>query len=129
MKPIDLLDKIRNAGLNLSLLPGDLLKVTPAEKITDEIRGMILQHKNELVGLLSYNREPNRKSGDRLQDEPTDGAPAPGPETCRGCERLEVIKVGGECIAGCVRQLVSGSWREEWHRLPADLKRCIINSL
>jgi|GEM_PF-795877 len=62
MKPTIILDSIRNAGLVLSLLPGDLLKVEPKEKITDEIRQTIKEHKAELVRLLSGGQAPIRTS-------------------------------------------------------------------
>ncbi len=58
MKPTIILDSIKNAGLTLSLLPGDLLKVEPKEKITDEIRQAIREHKKELVSILSCSQEP-----------------------------------------------------------------------
>ncbi len=75
--------------------------------------------------ILKNNRDQDQKSCDRLHEDPdTSTPPAPGPAVCRGCRRLELIDMDGECIAGCVRQLESGPWREEWHRLPADLKYC-----
>ena len=49
MKTTDILDAIRGAGLTVALLPGDLLKVTPADKITAEIRNIIKQNKEILV--------------------------------------------------------------------------------
>lgn len=112
MKPTILLESIRDAGLNLSLLPGGLLKVAPAEKITDEIRQTIRQHKEKIVKLLSGDHSEN--------DQDT-------PAMCRGCPQSEVIKVDGkEAMPGCVRRLDAGPWSEVWHRLPADMKKCIL---
>ena len=113
MKPTLILDSIRNAGLVLSLLPGDLLKVEPKEKITDEIRQAIKEHKQELVRLLS---------GDLVKDDQDT------PAACQGCPQSEVIKVEGkEAMPGCVRRLDTGPWSEVWHRLPANMKKCILH--
>ncbi len=57
--------------------------------------------------------------------EPTTSKTAiTGPAICEGCSRLEVIYVAGTPLAGCVREMGSGEWRREWHRLPANLKVC-----
>ena len=79
MKPTIILDSIRNAGLILSLLPGDLLKVEPKEKITDEIRQAIKEHKQEIVRLLSEGSEGVR----------TDVTPAPGEWRQVNCQAFE----------------------------------------
>ncbi|MDR3629358.1 MAG: hypothetical protein P4L42_03390 [Desulfocapsaceae bacterium] len=113
MKPAIILDSIRNAGLVLSLLPGDLLKVEPKEKITDEIRQTIKEHKAELIRLLS---------GGLLHDDQDT------PIACRGCPKSETITIEGQpAMPGCVRRLDTGPWSEVWHRLPADLKKCILH--
>ena len=123
MKPTNLLESIREAGLNLSLLPGGLLKVLPAEKITDEIRHTIRQHKAELVSLLSGDQEAPLPHGGLLPDD-YEFSPAP----CKGCRQSEIIMIEGQSpMAGCVRRLDTGPWAEVWHRLPADLQKCILH--
>jgi hypothetical protein len=44
------------------------------------------------------------------------------PEICQDCTRLEIIADVG---VGCVRVLPESSpWREEWRRIPTDLRAC-----
>ena len=138
MKPTNLLESIREAGLNLSLLPGGLLKVLPAEKITDEIRQEIRQHKTELVRYLSECQDsPPTLTEDVTETLQERSFPHGGllpddyefsPAQCKGCAQCEVIMVDGQPpMAGCVRRLDTGPWAEVWHRLPADLQKCILH--
>ena len=138
MKPTNLLESIREAGLNLSLLPGGLLKVLPAEKITDEIRQEIRQHKTELVRYLSECQDsPPTLTEDVTETLQERSFPHGGllpddyefsPTPCKGCAQCEVIMVDGQPpMAGCVRRLDTGPWSEVWHRLPADLQKCILH--
>ena len=138
MKATILLASIREAGLNLSLLPGGKIKVLPAEKITDDIRKEIRQHKTGLVRYLSECQDlPPTRTKDVTATLQERSFPHGGllpddyeysPEPCRGCPQSEIIMVDGmEAMAGCVRRLDTGPWSEVWHRLPADLKKCILH--
>lgn len=49
MEAITILNSIKSAGLTVSLLPGDRLKVYPADRITGEIRNVINKNKHVLV--------------------------------------------------------------------------------
>jgi hypothetical protein len=51
---------------------------------------------------------------------------SPSLAVCRNCKQLEEIIVCGEHVHGCVRTLKDGPWKEEWHRLPLDMKKCTI---
>lgn len=52
-----------------------------------------------------------------------DYSPAP----CQGCNKLEVLVIAGNPVAGCISDLENGPWREEWQRLPANLQKCIFH--
>ena len=51
MAPFTLYQELYHAGLLLST-DGEKLLVTPADKLTDELRSAIRQHKSELIELL-----------------------------------------------------------------------------
>ena len=36
---------------------------------------------------------------------------------CEGCPALELLDIAGDQIPGCVRQLESGPWADEWRRI------------
>lgn len=99
----DIFHEIQKAGLTISILNSSSLAVEPKDKITDELRLMIREHKPELIELLKVT-----------------------PKDCQKCQQLEMISIDGNPLAGCVKKLEVGRWREEWHRLPADLQGCII---
>ena len=49
MKPAELLNLIRDTGLTISILPDSHLEVSPADRITNDIRMAIIQCKSDLV--------------------------------------------------------------------------------
>jgi hypothetical protein len=110
MKPVIILDSIRDAGLTLSLLPGGQLKVFPADKITDGLRQVIRDHKEELIKVLS---------GDLITSNKESRAP------CRDCKRLEVVNIMGVDVPGCLYD-APGEYSDGWKRLPIALHKCIF---
>lgn len=44
--------------------------------------------------------------------------------TCHDCLSHELLPITGKDVAGCVRRLDSGPWREEWRRIPEGLTNC-----
>lgn len=53
MTALAIIETLRGAGLRLSLTDKSGVKVTPASRLTDELRGLIRAHKAELAGWLA----------------------------------------------------------------------------
>jgi len=70
MKPIEILDMLKNAGLTVSLLHGDQIEVFPADKITSEIRNAIIYNKELIVRHVSTERPAPKESEIILPDAP-----------------------------------------------------------
>ncbi len=98
-----LLHEARQAGVELRVV-GGRLQAKRRARLRPDLLEALCRHKSEVAILLKSQQEP-----------------APVPPCCHGCNALEIIPGVG---AGCVRPLPGGPWREEWRRLPADLKRC-----
>ncbi|MDY0040024.1 MAG: hypothetical protein RBS57_06895 [Desulforhabdus sp.] len=48
------------------------------------------------------------------------------PPLCRGCERLEILRLSRVMVAGCVQRLDEDPWLEVWKPLPSDLETCLL---
>jgi TubC N-terminal docking domain len=53
MQAAQLLNALRTRGFSLTPLPGGRLEVSPASKLTDELRSELKQRKPEILALLS----------------------------------------------------------------------------
>lgn len=123
MKTAELLERAFNTGVILELNGADKIKLTGDKGAIRELLPEIKEHKAELVRLLSGDQAPVLPHGGLLPDD-YEYSPAP----CKGCAQCEVIMIEGQAtMAGCVRRLDTGPWAEVWHRLPADLQRCILH--
>ncbi len=91
-------------------------KPLPVKQRTPGTPGTPQKNKSENDGKFATARAAVIRLLRRSQDEA-----AVLPSCCHGCDALEIIPGVG---AGCVQPLPGGPWREEWRRLPADLKRC-----
>ena len=96
MKPLDLLAKAHRHGLRLEP-KGDRLSVTPADRVTPELRAELLAHKAVLLAWLSSPPCPGWKA------IPPDNLPLVPVETRPTAEAREVV------IAFLARQC--GEWR------------------
>jgi hypothetical protein len=56
MHALTILDRARAAGLRLTATDRGTILIEPKHHITDELRGEILAHKRELLGLLEFER-------------------------------------------------------------------------
>ena len=56
MTPIDLIARLRNAGIRLKAIDGELEVDAPAGALTSELRDEIVRHKPALLRLLSWSR-------------------------------------------------------------------------
>ncbi len=63
METIIILNQLQEMGLHLSIIEGQKIKVAPKQKITDEARQMIKQHKTDLLKLLNKPPSPIRAKG------------------------------------------------------------------
>ncbi|MBF0110881.1 MAG: hypothetical protein HQL76_17070 [Magnetococcales bacterium] len=109
------LQSLREVGLNFSLA-GDILRVTPREKLTDETRSLIRAHKNELINMLRAEAPadpgskpslpPGRMISERDSGHQTESSLACGGEVFE--ERAAIIEHEG----GIPRE-----WAEELARL------------
>ena len=63
METTIILNQLQEMGLHLSIIEGQKIKVAPKQKITDEVRQMIMQHKIDLLKLLNKPPSPIRAKG------------------------------------------------------------------
>ena len=108
MNVSEIMDHALADGVLISLNGAENIKVTGDEIMVNKWLPAITENKNALLSTLAEKKQNS-------------------PKPCQNCNRLDVLLIGGKPIAGCVRQLDEGPWQEEWHRLPADLQKCIFH--
>ncbi|MBF0584696.1 MAG: hypothetical protein HQL80_10765 [Magnetococcales bacterium] len=99
-------EMLRDAGLTLFLLEGDIIRATPPEAITDEARAMIKASKTALVELLRQGAVNDRETTLAVPDD-TQGCTKADTSTLDGddyCERVAIIEYDG----GIPRQWAEG---------------------
>jgi hypothetical protein len=102
----DLLESLSRAGLTVSLDPTGGLRVAPRTTLTDELRGLIRAHREELLEALSRQ--------DVHADTPTDDR-----VRCLECRQLAST---GNCLAAAKGDL-KGVWRR-YSPAPDIPRRC-----
>ena len=139
MKTAELLDLVLKAGVIVELFPPGKLKIAGDEQAVKRWIPELSAHKSELVKHLIESQDTapplTEAVTEPLQETPATphGGLLPddyefSPAQCKGCAQCEVIMVDGQPpMAGCVRRLDTGPWAEVWHRLPADLQKCILH--
>jgi hypothetical protein len=71
IKPI--IKRIHDAGLNIDISETGGLSVSPASRLTDDLRAVIREHRNDLVQLLTPCQQPGKPVGGvgSIRDAPT----------------------------------------------------------
>lgn len=111
MKPDKILSQARRDGVIISTDGVGKIKLAGNQAAVETWLPVVVENKQALLKLIKEDRE-------KLSIVPA---------LCRNCKQFGTIIFLGERISGCVRQLEDGPWLEEWKRLPADLKRCIVH--
>ena len=107
MKPDEILQQTLEDGVTISIYGEGKIKVAGDQEAVETWLPMITNNKAELLAALS----PTTKNS---------------PALCQNCNKLEILLIAGSPVAGCVKKLAFGSWREEWHRMPEDLRKCLF---
>jgi hypothetical protein len=104
MTPSEILATAMEHGVTISLSGNDQLKINGKKISVERLESSIRQHREGLIALLTWRKI------------------APG--CCRECERLEIVKIMGHNVPGCLYRS-QGQFAEGWRRLPADAMKCI----
>ncbi|MBF0400561.1 MAG: hypothetical protein HQL90_07305 [Magnetococcales bacterium] len=97
-------EMLRDAGLTLFLLEGDIIRATPPEAITDEARAMIKASKTALVELLRHGGANDRETTLAVPDDTQDCTEADASTLDDFEERAAIIEFDG----GIPRQWAEG---------------------
>jgi hypothetical protein len=110
LKPDEILQQTLEDGVTISIYGEGKIKVAGDQEAVETWLPMITSNKAELLAALS----PTTKNS---------------PAICQNCNKLGVLIIAGTQVAGCVNKLDHEPWCEEWHRLPADLQKCIFDMI
>jgi hypothetical protein len=67
MKPLELLNELRERGIRINVVAGELELDAPVGALTEELLEKIQRRKAELIRLLSWSRRSNRSVENKLQ--------------------------------------------------------------
>lgn len=109
MTVIEIIKSALSDGIILSINEAGKLKIEGDKQPIERWLPIIRENKTAILAALSPR--PGR----------TENTPPP----CQNCKRLEIIKIMGEHVPGCLYPIKTGEWREGWKRLPKDLEMCI----
>ena len=101
----DLIHRIKSAGLEIAVIAGSSLMVTPKDKIPADIRQAIKAHKQPLLAFLKHG--------------------SPQPMCCARCNRVEHISENERSVAGCSGLYPPEGFTSHWRRIPEGLKECL----
>lgn len=119
MVAADILEKMKHAGLTVTVIDGSKLLVEPKDKITNTIREYIKESKAELLSILSGEELQLIQNNCKERKKIKVTTPVP----CQNCSNVEFLVIAGKQVGGCLYQAL-GEFPDGWKRLPANLTKC-----